>query len=132
MWFKRFWRGQAHKWMNRWRMLAAFSALVGTGAAVWVNQMILRGEEPRSAIVDAFKALNTAASAVCTLAIYSAHWLEILNVRLNEHLSRGTKLDVDVTFRSVGAKSMLQGAQWLSSPVSETLPDDESLPDLDA
>jgi hypothetical protein len=103
MWFKRFWRGQVHKWMNRWRMLAAFSALVGTGAAVWVNQMILRGEEPRSAIVDAFKALNTAASAVCTLAIYSAHWLEILNVRLNEHLSRGTKLDVDVTFRSVGA-----------------------------
>ena len=43
-----------------------------------------------------------------------------------------TVIDFLDTFRSVGAKSMLQGAQWLSSPVSETLPDDESLPDLDA
>jgi len=43
-----------------------------------------------------------------------------------------TVIDFLDTFRSVGAKSLLQGAQWLSSPVSESLHDDECLPDLDA
>jgi len=98
-------RSVVHERISSSRVIAAVVSVVGTAAAVMQNELIQRGVEPRSAIVDFCKAINTVASLVCSWAIYRAHWHATLKARLEAHLTRGVQLDVDVTPRAVILKT---------------------------
>lgn len=89
--------------------LAALSGLLGTVAAIWQNESIMRGGDPKSAAMNTAKSVNMLMTMICLCSIFCYYWLHVLIFRINRHCRRLVDLDT----RSAAPDVFRQLTFWL-------------------